>query len=163
MSRLLILVLSVLWVDVVFAENWVCYDAQSFAVNKLAQGDCKSFGLCSGNNNQGLAANCIESTASEYIKAGLDFVKFDGSVISGDRIVDMTQPEKDAVIAARAVVLANAESARIVTLDDLISAVQTSDMTITKIDNAINAINNLADAKVFLKKLCRAIIILEKQ
>lgn len=70
----------------------------------------------------------------------------------------MTQQEKDIYDAYLAQQADNIETTRINSLDDKISAINVGDFTLTKIDTAIDNISNLDDAKVFLKKLCRAII-----
>ena len=69
----------------------------------------------------------------------------------------MTQAEKDALDVEEAQAEIDKENTRIVGLDDLMN-VDLSGMILTKVDIAINNIGSLADAKIFLKKLCRYII-----
>ena len=76
--------------------------------------------------------------------------------VDNGMVREMTQTEKDTLLAEEAQAIIDAENARIVSLDDGIEGLPI--MTLTKIDNAINNIGNLNDAKVFLKKLCRYII-----
>lgn len=69
---------------------------------------------------------------------------------------EMTQAEKDTLDAAEAQAVIDAENARVLDLDNKIDNLGI--MILTKIDNKIDAIGSLADAKAFLKKLCRYII-----
>ncbi len=68
----------------------------------------------------------------------------------------MTQAEQDALIAEEEQAIIDAENARIAGLNENINGAD--NLTIDTIDTKINAIGNLADAKTFLKKLCRFII-----
>lgn len=69
---------------------------------------------------------------------------------------EMNQEEKDALLAEEAQAIIDAENARILNLDDKIDGI--NGITLVKIDTKIDEIGSLADAKVFLKKLCRYII-----
>lgn len=138
------------------AEYWVCQDGDNL---KKVQGDCMTLGLCSGFNNQGLNLSCIEATKQEYDDAGLSGKKLDKSVVTGNRIVDMTQAEKDAIAQAEADALAQAESARLLALDDSITNVDVTGTKLQKIETAIDNIGSLNDAKKFLKRLVRYIAI----
>lgn len=73
-------------------------------------------------------------------------------------IREMTQQEKDDYDAWKAQQAADIENARIAGLDDLIEDSGLASITLTKVDTVINNIGDLADAKTFLKKLCRFII-----
>ena len=80
------------------------------------------------------------------------FHKVDNGII---RI--MTIDEQNTLIAEENQVIIEAENKRIIDLDSLLQT-DLSGLTLTKIDNVINNIGNLNDAKAFLKKLCRYII-----
>ncbi len=67
----------------------------------------------------------------------------------------MTQVEKDALIAEEEQARINHENARILDIDDKVSLARTTDFPMEKVDNAIDAISNLSEAKLFLKRLCR--------
>lgn len=67
----------------------------------------------------------------------------------------MTQAEKDAMIAAEAQARITEEAARLVSMDTSIGSVKIVDFPMVKVDGVIDAIANLADAKLFLKRLCR--------
>lgn len=69
----------------------------------------------------------------------------------------MTQAEADAFITEEIQASVSVENTRITEMDNRMG-VDLSGITLTKIDNAINNIGSLADAKTFLKKLCRYII-----
>lgn len=77
-------------------------------------------------------------------------------VVNG-AIEEMSQQEKSVVDAAEAQAVADAETARLSLLDTKISDSKVADFTMTKVDTAIDNIANLADAKIFLKRLCRYI------
>lgn len=77
--------------------------------------------------------------------------------VDSGQVVEMNQPEKNAIDAAEAQAAVDAENARITSLDDKMD-IDLSGMTLTKADNAIDNMGSLADAKTFLKKLCRYII-----
>jgi len=70
--------------------------------------------------------------------------------------VEMTQAEKDAIDLAEQQAKDAAETARVANLDTEVTKLRT--ITVPKIDNAIDNIGSLQDAKVFLKKLCRYIV-----
>jgi len=144
------------------AERWVCYDGATFSITKRVEGDCLRLGICSGYNNTGIQANCVEATSVEWDKSAQQYVKFDTSVVSGSRVVDLTQAEIDAILAAQAQAAAAAEAIKVASLDTALSNAKVADYTLTKIDTAIDGIANLADAKVFLKRLVRAIVAMEK-
>ena len=152
------LILFLLIPSIAFAEPFVCYDAISKRIIKRVGGDCKTLGLCTGPNYDGLLSNCIVATQEEYNKAGEKYVKFDGNVVSGSRIVDMDATEKNLLDAEEAQTAADAEAARLAALDTKISNAKVSDAVLTKIDTAIDNIATLADAKVFLKKLARYLV-----
>lgn len=72
--------------------------------------------------------------------------------------VEMTQAEKDTVdtqlqAAQEAIILARRQQ-----LGDRIATSSVADFNLTQIDTAIDNIQNLADAKAFLKKLVRGVI-----
>lgn len=75
--------------------------------------------------------------------------------VSGVEVVDMTQAEMEALDLEEEQALQAAETARLTALDDDIVA--TRNITLTKVEQAIDNIGNLNDAKVFLKRLCRFI------
>lgn len=86
------------------AAYFVCQvDATVDERNHLVkrQGDCLKLGVCSGFNNTGVDENCIIATKAEYDAAG-PFKKLDKGVVSGSRVVDMTQAEQDAITQAEA-------------------------------------------------------------
>lgn len=135
------------------AEMWVCEEAQKL---RRLEGDGFKLGL-TGKNNSNILPNCIEATRQEYADAGLSGKKLDKSVVTGNRIVDMTQAEKDAIAQAEADALAQAEAARLLALDDSITSVDVTGTKLQKVETAINNIGNLNDAKNFLKRLVRYI------
>lgn len=79
-------------------------------------------------------------------------------IVDAGVVREMTQAEKDQLDAWEAQKVIDAENARLVAMDDRIESSILSGITLTKIDNAIDNIGSLEDAKVFLKKLCRYIV-----
>ncbi len=136
------------------AEMWICYDV-NMVPTKAVIGDCRALGLCSGFNNEGLLPNCFEATKEELSLAKQAFKKVDKAMVQGSRIVDMSQPEIDAIVTAQAQAVSDAETARVGAIDDAMAAAKVADKTMAKVDAAIDNIATLADAKVFLKKLVR--------
>ena len=112
----------------------------------------KSCGAVCSNN-----PNLIRITEQEYNDSRLSNKKFDVSVITGSRIIDMTQAEIDAIAQAIFDARALAKSQRFQTLDDKVTNTDMS-IPLTKVDNAINNIGSLNDAKDFLRKLVRYIV-----
>ena len=163
MLRINIIASSLLLIcSVASAERIVCFDAVSQRVNKRIDGDCLKLGICTDYNNQGMLANCIFATPEEWAKSSEQYVKFDGAVISGSRIVNLSQAEIDEIVAAEALAVQQAESSRVSALDTVVSESKVADYSMAKVDAAIDNIANLADAKAFLKRLVRAIVHLEK-
>lgn len=99
----------------VFAESWICYDEEKRPT--AIQGDCLALGLCTGFNNTGLKENCFEATKEEFEKAKESSVKFDPSVVTGNKIVDLTQEEKDLKIAEQTQAETDAKNAAIDNLE----------------------------------------------
>uniref|UniRef100_A0A6M3J0W4 Uncharacterized protein n=1 Tax=viral metagenome TaxID=1070528 RepID=A0A6M3J0W4_9ZZZZ len=79
-------------------------------------------------------------------------------IVDSGQVRLMTQVEKDQLDAWEAQKAEQAETDRMNALDDLIESSQLSGLTLARADTAIDNIGDLADAKVFLKKLCRFII-----
>ena len=73
--------------------------------------------------------------------------------VENGQLLTMTQAEKDALDAAELQAAIDAENARIAALADKMTGTQS--VSLTKVELAIDNISNLADAKVFLKRLCR--------
>jgi hypothetical protein len=98
-----IILFLILFVSPCYAENWVCYDPNDGHITQAVQGDCLNLGLCSDANNQGLKPNCFEAKQEEFEKAKESFVKFDASVVTGNKIVDLSDIEKDMILQDQAV------------------------------------------------------------
>lgn len=137
------------------AELWVCQDGDYL---RRREGDGKNLGIC-GEDNKNVLVNCIEATKQEYDNAGIAGKKLDKSVVTGIRVVDMTQAEKDAIALAESTAQAQAEAARLTSLDDSITAVDMTGVKLQKVEKAIDKIGNLNDAKIFLKRLVRYIAV----
>jgi hypothetical protein len=158
MYKIITLILLLVATDV-SAEAIICQkDGVPDERNHLTmrQGDCLSLGICSGFNNTGIDANCI--IASDDERTAFDqFTKIDFNVISGSRVISMTQQEQDDITDAEVAAVIQKAADRLTKIDDNI-AINRSSMVLTKADNAIDNIGSLADAKVFLKKLVRYIV-----
>jgi hypothetical protein len=121
------------------------------------EGDGYKLGICE-KNNQNIAANCILASEQEWSDATGQYKKLNKSIVTGSRVIDWTQTEIDDYVQAQADVAAQAKTDKINLLDDELANTDMS-VAITKVDNAIDNIGNLDDAKAFLKKLCRYIIL----
>jgi len=154
MKRLILVVIFTLVTTMAHAGLWVCADGNKL---RTMRGDGYALGIAT-LNYASIDVNCIQATHQEYDDARLQYKKLDKTVITGNRIVDWTQQEIDDYEQAIADAIVQAELDRINDLDDEVSKVNLTDITITKVDTAIDNIGSLADAKVFLKKLCRYII-----
>ena len=77
--------------------------------------------------------------------------------VVAEEVLDMSQAEIDALDAELAQATEDSESARIGSLDTKMSKIKIADFTMTKVDTAIDNISNLAEAKVFFKRLVRVI------
>ena len=75
--------------------------------------------------------------------------------VDNGQVVEMTAAEKSALDLEEAQERQAERQAEIDVIDDRFTAVQT--ISLTKVENAIDNIGNLNDAKVFLKRLCRYI------
>ena len=167
MRKLIVLLATLLVPTISHAEHWICYESKTVGavtyndISRYITGDCLTLGLCSGFDNTGLQSQCFEAVNNEFDLVSLANKKVDPLAAAGSRIVDLTQAELDAIAAAEAQAIANAKATTISTLDNKVDGVKLNDMTLTKVDAKIDAINNLADAKAFLKLLVRAIVKLE--
>jgi hypothetical protein len=153
MKKLLLIATIFLFISSsAFAEKWVCEKATKTV---RTQGDGFKLGIC-GKNNTNINPKCILATDEEYNLSG-QFKKIDKSIVSGPRVIDMTQAEIDAIVAAQAAASAAQAAARLQAKDDSLVE-DRSALVLTKADNAIDNIGSLADAKVFLKRLVRYIV-----
>ena len=158
MKKIIFLIcIALLLTSKTFAENWVCQDSGKLV---LLQGDCFKMGLCSGFNNTGILPNCIEATESEWLNAKLPNKKLNDSALIGLRIEDMSQAEIDLRDQTFENERNQEQAVRLQFIDNKLDNVDMN-ITLTKIDNRIDSIGNLNDAKIFLKRLVRAIISLQ--
>ena len=157
-NKILLTILFLAFSSISHAEDFVCFDSVTTNVKGRLRGDCLALGLCTGFNNSGLRSDCIIAEQQEYEKAGNRFTQVDASLSVGNRVIDMTQPEIDAILAAEVQAAVDAKNALRASLDDKFDGTALGDMTLTKIDAKIDAIANLTQAKAFLKLLVRGII-----
>lgn len=107
MYRWLILVLSILLLTTnAFAEKWVCQKGNSL-IKK--EGDGVRLGVCDVNNTN-IAPQCILATEEEYNLASQQYKKLDKSIVTGSRIIDMTQAEIDALVLSEQSAQAQADT-----------------------------------------------------
>jgi len=137
------------------AENWICQKPDGLS---RINGDGVTLGICA-KNNQNINPDCIEATGQEYTDAGLTYKKLDKSIVTGNRVVDMTQAEIDAIVLAQATAQAQAEAAQLLVVDDLVTNTDMTGIKLQKVETAIDNIGNLNDAKKFLKRIVRFIAI----
>ena len=79
-------------------------------------------------------------------------------IVDNGAVREMTQIEKDTLLAEEQQAIINAENTRISALDTKISSITLSDLTLTKIDAKIDSISNLSQAKTFFKLLVRYLV-----
>jgi len=82
-------------------------------------------------------------------------VRHDFLEIVGGIVVEKSLADQTAILDAEAQAVIDAETARVVAIDTNLNAAQS--IRLTNVENRIDNIGNLADAKVFLKKLVRYI------
>jgi hypothetical protein len=72
-------------------------------------------------------------------------------------VVEMNQAEKDYIVQVASDNAAAAEADSVALFDSTLASSEVSDYALTKIDQSIDNISDLADAKAWLKKLARFI------
>lgn len=78
-------------------------------------------------------------------------------------VVEATQVEKDLIDQHEVDVIAQTEIDRLKEIDDSMADVDLSGVKIQRVETAIENISNLSEAKTFLKRLVRYIIIMQNQ
>lgn len=149
MKKIIILICFLLITTYASAGYNICYDANGLNL-RVIQSDP-------------MTPTCIyysDHNMTEYIRVknlyktvGLKYLKVVNGVVT-----EMSQFDKDVIDQTEQYLIDQAELNRINNLDNNISATNTSNISLTKVDNAIDNIGNLADAKAFLKKLCHYIV-----
>jgi len=110
MKKILLLVFSLIC-SIANAELFVCQSSSEITQRnhlRKIQGDCMRLGVCSDFDNKGINPNCIIASKEEYDSV-MEFKKLDFNVVSGSRVIDMTQAEQDALTQAEADAQALAE------------------------------------------------------
>jgi hypothetical protein len=123
--------------------EYIQYDAQGKIIQKWYSADPS---IVVGLSN-------ILEIPRDLFNSLTKYYKVDNGIVR-----EMTQTEKDAFDQEELQAQIEAENKRILDLESKIQDTALSGITLSKIDNAIDNIGSLADAKVFLKKLCRYII-----
>ena len=77
---------------------------------------------------------------------------------SAGSIVEMSQPEKDNITSVANATAAAADAAAVALVDNTLASAQISDYTLTKIDQSIDNIDSLEEAKTWLKKQARYLV-----
>src|SRR3990167_7361161 len=113
MREIKLIILFLLLAVPASAENWICQKPDGLT---RINGDGVTLGIC-GTNNQNISPDCIEATKQEYDDAGMPYKKLDKSIVTGNRIVDMTQTEKDIILQAETDAKAQAEATRLTSMD----------------------------------------------
>jgi hypothetical protein len=95
----------------------------------------------------------INPDISGLVNVPLKYLK-----VENFNVLEMTVLEKADVDLLEQLSAKNTTDAEVLALDDDISNSQISDFVMAKVDTAINNIANLADAKTFLKRMCRYLV-----
>lgn len=147
------LIILLLFIPNVYSEQWICFDSVTKQVTSKKEGDGTVLGLC-GANNSNIHPDCILANKTEYDSFS-EYKKYDASVVTGNRIVDMTQDEKDVILAEKAAAAASFETIKFSGVDIKMSAVMLKDFTMPNFDLKIDSITNIDEVKTFLKLLSR--------
>lgn len=97
----------------VYAERWVCFNETTTYVKSRHSGDGTALGI-TDENNSNIRTDCILATESDYQKSGQSYMK-----VKSGSVIDMTQTEKDAVIASETQTIKDADIANVNSLDIL--------------------------------------------
>ena len=161
-KKLLLVIFMFLLATEAHAAYWIKYNATTNLNPRCRIGDGVKIGaVASYDTYDQPLVGWLASNEAECADASVRNRKVDQSIVSGSRVVDMTQAEIDAAIAAALQVRAARKALRDAALDDRIASAKKSDANLIKVDQAIDNIGNLNDAKVFLKKLSRYIATLD--
>ena len=152
MKKTLILITILLIPSVSYAGISVCFDVDS-TVREFSLRGNQLLGCTYYNAGQNVTQakydtvrNLLQTVERRYLKK------------LGNDPVEMSPAEKVAVDDALAASLNADILARRQQLGTVMANSNTADFSLTQIDTAIDNIQNLADAKVFLKKLVRGVI-----
>ena len=74
-----------------------------------------------------------------------------------NEVVEMNQSEKDAIVAAEVQAQQDSEDAKIASINSKITGIDIEEIAMPNTDSEIDAIQNFADTRSFLKKLIRYI------
>lgn len=135
MKKIFLFLILIFLPAIARAELWVCYDASTKEVTQTLSGDCLKLGLCSQYNNEGVRSGCFEATKEEFEKAQDQFVIYDPQVVSGSRIVDMSNEKKNEVIAEENATASQAATVRKNIID---SIKQKTGLTDEEVDFLLN-------------------------
>ena len=158
--RILFLILIFSITTVSFAEDYACYDTTSNIINeKYLSVDGAVMGIQMPNNGEMLRTNCLLISRNKILTLDSNTYKYDASIVgtNDQKIRLLNQTEKDAIILAQQQALDQYEASRVTNLDNIISNIDMSGIQLQKVEQAIDNIGSLADAKIFLKKLVRYI------
>ena len=119
------------------------------------------------HNAQGIITNKWYSVDSSVVSGLQNIIKVDRNIfnqlteywiVDSGSVREMTQQEKDQWDAYKQQQAEQAETDRLNALDGLIESGVLQGIALAKVDNAIDNIGSLNDAKAFLKKLCRFVL-----
>jgi len=116
MKRTILTILFCLTTTVAYAEPWVCFDDTTKHVTRTYGGDGFKAGIC-GKNNSNIIPTCILATASEFAKAKTAYQKVDVSIVTGDRVIPLTQAEIDAILQSESDAQKASETATVNSFD----------------------------------------------
>ncbi len=148
MRKIILSFMFLLICNIASAELWVCQSG-----NQLVRkhGDGYKLGIATINYNT-IDPNCIMATPAQYTEAGLQYKK-----LSGGDVVDWTQAEIDAYVAAQAQAAIDAEIARLTAIDNNLADMDITGSTLTRIETEIDNIGSYSDLKKVLKRIVRYI------
>lgn len=130
----------------VFAGDFACFDAGNTVTNRVVQ-KVKSQGKVYSTR-----VDCLRINREQF-----NTITNRHKVI-GENVVSMTQDENDLLDSIIADAHATTETFRVASFDNSLSIANVNDAILPKVDQAIDGISSLSDAKTFLKKLARYLL-----
>jgi hypothetical protein len=159
MKKLILFLCLFFFYNTAYGASVIEYDPDNAIVSNRVinywpsvDADQKGFMATPNCNTCPIANHLINADLSGVSGVAQEHWKVESSIV-----VEMSQLEKDNITSVAAAAAAAAEAASVALFDNTLASSDVSDYTLTKIDQSIDNINSLADAKAWLKKLARFI------
>lgn len=130
----------------VYAGDFACFDADNTVANRVVKK------ISSQGKAYSSRIDCVRISREQFNTIT------NRHKVDGKNVVAMTQEENDLLDSVIVDIKEAAETLRISTFDNNISIADIGDAELPKIDQTIDNIPTLAEAKTFLKKLVRYLL-----